>query len=291
MAMQTPAQIPVERPRRSVLYVPASNARAVEKAMGLTCDAVLLDLEDAVAPEAKIEARAAAAAFVRARGFGERELLVRCNALDTPWGADDLDAMAQARPDGIVLPKVSDPGAVIEADGRLKAGGADLPIWAMIETTQAVMNLNAIAGAAASTRLEALVLGPNDLSLDMRTPLTTGREALLTALSLMVMAGRAHGLALLDGPFGDLQNTAGLEAQCRQGAMLGFDGKTLIHPSQVEAANRAFSPSAERIAWADKVIAAFAAQPDAGVLKVDGRMAERLHLREAQRIAALALRM
>jgi citrate lyase subunit beta/citryl-CoA lyase len=273
--------------RRSLLYVPAVNARAVDKARTLACDVVILDLEDSVGPEAKDQAREAAVAAIKA-GFGGRQAALRCNGLDTPWGEADLKAAAAAGPDIVVLPKVSHPDAVLVASAAL--GRPGIEIWAMIESCAAILRLDAIAATGAQTPLRALMVGANDLAAEMRCRLTTGREALLGALSQTVIAARAHGLTPLDSTFVDLQDAAGFEAQCRQGAEFGFDGKSLIHPSQIEPANRLFSPSSERIAWARAVIAAFETEPQAGVLAVDGRMTERLHLAEAQRIAAFALK-
>jgi citrate lyase subunit beta/citryl-CoA lyase len=272
--------------RRSLLYVPASNPRALDKARGLHCDVVILDLEDSVAPQAKAGAREAAVAAITA-GFGGRAVALRCNGLDTPWGEADLAAAARAGPDIVVLPKVSGPETVLAAAAAL--GRDDIALWAMIESCAAVLRLAAIAGARAQAPLEALLVGANDLAAEMRCRLDARREALVGALGQTVIAARAFGLAPLDGPFNDLQDAAGFEDQCRQAADLGFDGKSVIHPSQIEPANRLFSPSSERIAWARGVIAAFEARPDAGVLAVDGRMTERLHLVEARRIAAFAL--
>jgi len=268
--------------RRSLLYVPAINARALDKARGLPCDAVIVDLEDSVAPEAKDQARQAAVAAIR-EGFGGRETAIRCNAVDTPWGEADLKAAMQARPDAVVLPKVRRPEDVAAAAAVL---GGRIEIWVMIESCRAVLDLAAIA---AQPGLGALLMGTNDLAAEMRCRLTTGREALAGALSQTVIAARAHGLSPLDGPFNDFKDLGGLESQCRHAAAMGFDGKSLIHPAQIDAANALFSPSAERIAWARAVIAAFEAQPGAGVLAVDGRMTERLHLAEAQRVVSIAL--
>ena len=283
-----PGQASFLRPRRSVLYVPAVNARAVDKARGLPCDVVVLDLEDAVGPHDKGQARAAAAEALKAGGFGGREIAVRCNGLDTPWGLADLRAAAEAGAEVIVLPKIGGPGDVLAAQSALD--GAPVRLWAMIETCRAVLQLPAIAALADSTALDGLMLGANDLSAELRCRLTPGREALSATLQATVMAARAHGLCAFDGTFNDIADLDGLAAQCRQGADLGFDGKTVIHPAQIEAANRAFSPSPERVDWARQVIAAFAADPAAGVLKVDGAMIERLHLAEAERVMALAPR-
>lgn len=275
--------------RRSVLFVPASNPRAIEKARGLPCDAVVIDLEDSVAPEMKTEARAAAVRALAA-GFGGREVAVRCNGLDTAWGADDLAALAGAGPDAVLAPKVCGADDLAAYDRALAAAPASTRLWAMIESAQGVLNLKDIAAASASTRLCALVLGPNDLSLDLRLKPTPGRAVLVPILSALTVAARAHGLAVLDGAYNEFEDQAGFEAECRQGRDFGFDGKTLIHPSQVEAANRAFSPSDDEIAWARAVVAAFAA-PEAqgkGAIRLDGRMIERLHLVEAERTLRLA---
>ena len=274
----------VARPRRSALYMPAANARAIEKARELPCDVVILDLEDAVAPEAKGLAREQAAAAVRAGGFGRREVVIRINGLDTPWGLEDLAAAIDARPDAILVPKVSSAHDV-RAYSAAEAGG--VPLWAMVETCASLFALGEIAAAEG---LAALVVGTNDLAKEMRCRLTVGRAALAGPLSLIVAAGRAHGLAVLDGVFNEIEDDAGLAAQCAQGLEFGFDGKTLIHPRQVEAANAAFSPSAEEVAWSRVVVAAFDSPENAakGVLKVEGRMVERLHLAQARRVIAVA---
>jgi citrate lyase subunit beta / citryl-CoA lyase len=272
--------------RRSLLYVPATNARALEKAVDLPADGVIVDLEDSVGPEAKDQARAAAVAAIR-KGFPGKIVGLRCNGLDTPWGAADLKAAVQAGPDVVVLPKVSSPEPLHAVTRGI---GQDIGLWAMIESCMALIRMPDIAGASKTTSLSALLVGSNDLAADMRCHVDVDRQALVPALSQVVITARAWGLAALDGPFNDYQDGGGLEIQCRHAAELGFDGKSLIHPSQIEAANRAFSPSAERIAWARKVIAAFEAAPRAGVLSVDGRMVERMHLREAQAVAAFAMR-
>lgn len=275
------------RPRRSVLYLPASNARALEKARSLACDTVILDLEDAVAPDAKAEAREGAIAAVRAGGFGDREVVIRANGLDTPWGADDLAAAAKVRPDAVLIPKVSHPEdlAVI----RTTLGG-ELPIWAMIETCAAMFRLDALGAESVNVGVEAWVIGSNDLAKEMRCQLTVDREPLITALSLSLMAARAHRLTIIDGVFNDIGDEGGLARQCAQAAVFGFDGKSLIHPSQIAAANAAFTPDASAVAWARTVVSAFE-QPESagkGVLKVDGRMVERLHYAEAQRLIGVA---
>jgi citrate lyase subunit beta / citryl-CoA lyase len=275
------------RPRRSALYMPASNARAIEKAKSLPCDVVILDLEDAVAPDAKALAREQAVAAVRGGGFGRRELVVRVNGLDTPWGRDDLAAVADIGADAVLAPKVSVSRDVLAYDAAL---GGSTSLWAMIETCQALLNLGEIAAMAAHTRLAGWVSGTNDLAKEMRCRLDVERTALIAGLSLTVVAARAHGLAVLDGVFNEIEDEAGLSRQCAQGHDLGFDGKTLIHPTQIGAANSAFAPTAEEVAWAMVVAAAFddPAATAKGVLRVEGRMVERLHLEEARRVIAVA---
>lgn len=275
------------RPRRSALYLPASNARAVDKARSLPCDVVILDLEDSVAPEAKVEAREGAVAAVREGGFGGREVVIRANGLDTPWGRDDLAAAAGARPDAVLVPKISAPEDLAAARKTL---GEHLPIWAMIETCAAMFRLDALGAESVSAGVEAWVVGSNDLAKEMRCPLTVDREPLLTALSLSLMAARAHRLAIIDGVFNEIADEVGLARQCAQAAAFGFDGKSLIHPSQVDAANAAFTPDASAVAWARTVVAAFEQPENAGkgVLKVEGRMVERLHFAEARRLIGVA---
>ena len=280
----------VARPRRSALYMPASNARAVEKARGLACDVVILDLEDAVAPETKPEARAAAVAAVKAGGFGRRELAIRVNGLSTPWGADDLAAAAEAGPDAVVVPKVNAAADVAAYDTALKAAPPGTMLWAMIETCPAMFELAQIAAASATTRLAGFVMGVNDLAKEMKARQTPGREAFLPFLSMAVAAARANGLVILDGVHNEIDDLAALEAVCRQGAAFGFDGKSLIHPSHLEICNRVFAPPADEVAWAGAVVEAFA-EPEnrgKGALRVNGRLAEHLHLAEARRLLALA---
>jgi citrate lyase subunit beta/citryl-CoA lyase len=272
--------------QRSLLYVPATNARALEKAAELPADVVIVDLEDSVGAEAKDQARAAAVAALR-RGFPGKTTALRINGLETAYGQADLRAAVQAGPDVVVLPKVSTP-EVLHAVTR--GIGADVRLWAMIESCMALIRMPDIAGASKTTGLAGLLVGTNDLVAEMRCHAGVDRHALVPALSQVVITARAWGLSPLDGPYNDYQDLGGLEIQCRHAAELGFDGKSLIHPAQIEAANRAFSPSAERIAWARQVIAAFEADPRAGVLSVDGRMVERMHLKEAQAIAAFAIR-
>lgn len=274
-----------DRPRRSALYMPAANARAIEKARDLPCDVVILDLEDAVAPDAKDLARDQAARAVQAGGFGGREVVIRVNGLDTPWGLEDLAAAINARPDAILVPKVSSAHDV-RAYGAAEAGG--VPLWAMVETCASLFALSEIAGAGAG--LAALVIGTNDLAKEMRCRLTVERAALAGPLSLAVAAARAHGLVILDGVFNGIDDDQSLARQCEQGAEFGFDGKTLIHPRQIEAANRAFTPAADEVEWSRTIVAAFDSPENAakGVIRVEGRMVERLHLAEARRLIAVA---
>jgi citrate lyase subunit beta/citryl-CoA lyase len=278
------------RPRRSALYMPASNARAVEKARTLACDVVILDLEDAVAPEMKPDARAAAVAAVQAGGFGRREVAIRVNGLATPWGADDLAAAGEAGPDAVLVPKVNSAADVAAYDAALAAAPAKTRLWAMIETCPAMFELMPIAAACASTRLAALVMGVNDLAKEMKARQTPGREAFLPFLSQAVAAARAHGLVILDGVHNEIDDLAALEVVCRQGAEFGFDGKSLIHPSHLDICNRVFAPPPEEVAWAGAVVAAFALPENQGrgALRVQGRLAEHLHLAEAHRLLGLA---
>lgn len=267
---------------RSVLYLPASNPRAIEKARGLDCDAVILDLEDAVAPDAKAEARQAAVAALNAGGFGPR-VGVRINGLDTPWGADDLAALCSLRPAFVVAPKIESPEAARAVASRLPAGVA---LWIMIETPLSVLRLDQIAGAGAP--LAALMLGINDLGEQMNLVLGPDREPLKPWLAAVVAAARGHGLLAIDGVVNATDDSERLEAECRQGRAFGFDGKSLIHPNQIATANAAFSPSAVEVARAREIVAAFAAA-DAegkGAIRVGYRMVERLHLGAAHRLLA-----
>jgi citrate lyase subunit beta / citryl-CoA lyase len=280
------------RPRRSCLYMPGSNAKALEKAKTLAADVLLLDLEDSVAPEAKAEARAQVAAAVKACGYGKREVVVRVNALATPWGRDDIVAACAARPDGVLAPKVESGSDVAELDDALSESGfpREAGLWVMIETPRAVFNLAEIAAAARGTRLRAFVLGLNDLAKETRARPTSGRAAFHAAMSLSVTAARAVGITAIDGVYNDIADAAGFEAECRQGLEFGFDGKTLIHPSQIDPCNAVFAPSADEVARARAVIAAFGLPENAGkgVIKIDGRMTELLHLEEAKRVVAVA---
>jgi citrate lyase subunit beta/citryl-CoA lyase len=276
------------RPRRSLLYMPASNARAIEKARELSCDGVILDLEDSVAPEAKDEARANAMEAVR-EGFGGRQVAVRCNGLDTPWGAADLMAVAAAGPDVVLAPKVSSAAEVHAYDRALASAPERTRLWIMIETARAVLYLREIVEAASHTRLAGMAAGPNDLGAELRLKHPDARAGIRTVLFQMAVAARAHGLLAFGGTYNAIDDVQGFEAECAEEAGLGLDGKTLIHPSQIAIANAAFSPSSEEIAWAERVIAAFAA-PDAdgrGAIRLDGKMIERLHLKAAERLLAI----
>jgi citrate lyase subunit beta/citryl-CoA lyase len=279
-----------DRPRRSALYMPASNPRAVEKARSLDCDVVILDLEDAVLPEAKPAAREAAVAAVRAGGFGAREVVVRVNALSTPWGAADLAAVAEAGPDAVLVPKIDGPDDVIAYDRALAGAPAATRLWTMIETCPAIFALGQIAASARTTRLDAFVMGINDLAKDMGARMPPDRAPFHAALSLSVIAARSAGLIILDGVHNEIEDLAALEAVCRQGVAFGFDGKSLIHPSHLAICNSAFTPDPAEIAWARAVIAAFAAPENAGkgALRVEGRLAERLHRDQAIRRVAIA---
>jgi citrate lyase subunit beta / citryl-CoA lyase len=268
------------RPRRSVLYMPGSNARALEKARTLPADALILDLEDAVAPDAKDIARQQVCDAVKARGFGKREIVIRVNALTTPWGEADLAAAAEAAPDAILVPKISAPQELHAIDALLSGADKGIAVWAMVETPLAILNIAAIA--AAGGRLGCFVMGTNDLIKEVR--------GLAAALGLSVLAARAHGIAVIDGVYNDIQNAEGFQAACEQARAFGFDGKTLIHPTQVEPCNTVFAPSAAEVEDARKLIAAFELPENKGkgAIKLDGRMAELLHAEIARRTVAMA---
>ncbi|BBE73353.1 HpcH/HpaI aldolase/citrate lyase family protein [Oharaeibacter diazotrophicus] len=281
------------RPRRSVLYMPGSNARALDKARSLPSDALILDLEDAVAPDAKEVARTQVADAVRAGGFGTREVLVRVNGPATPWGAADLAAAVAAAPDAILLPKVSSPADLAAASAVADAADPErrIRLWAMIETPMAILNIREIAAHAAEpgSRLAGFVLGTNDLAKETGARHVPGRLPMLPWLMTAVAAARAYGIAVVDGVYNDLDDEAGFAVECASARDMGFDGKTLIHPRQIEVANRTFTPSATEVAWAETVVAAFAVPEAAGVgaLRVDGRMVERLHAEMAARTLTL----
>jgi citrate lyase subunit beta/citryl-CoA lyase len=277
------------RPRRSVLYMPGSNARALDKARTLSADALILDLEDAVAPEQKAMAREQVCAAVSSGGYGARELIIRSNGLDTAWGRDDIIAAARVAPDAILLPKVESAAQVKDAEALLQQHGqAKTAIWCMMETPKGILRAEEIA--AASPRLAALVMGTSDLVKDLNAQHTPLRLPVITALGLCLLAARAYNLAILDGVYLDLDDETGFEAACKQGLELGFDGKTLIHPKTLDTANRVFAPSDAQVAHAHKIIAAFeaAAKEGKGVVLVDGKLVENLHVEQAKRLAALA---
>jgi citrate lyase subunit beta/citryl-CoA lyase len=282
------------RPRRSVLYMPGSNARALEKAKTLAVDGVILDLEDAVAPDAKETARAQVVAAVKAGGFGPREVVIRVNGLDTPWVSDDIDAAVAARPDAILVPKVSTTEQMEMLGQRLLDTRADprVRLWAMIETPIAVFNIASLAAMAADmeTRLACFVMGTNDLAKETRARLVPGRAPMLPWLSTCVLAAHGHNVDILDGVFNELADADGLVRECEQGRDMGFDGKTLIHPNQIETCNRVFSPSETEVAWARKIIAAFERPENKGkgVVQLDGRMVEIMHADMARRTVAIA---
>jgi citrate lyase subunit beta/citryl-CoA lyase len=282
------------RPRRSVLYMPGSNARAIEKARTLPVDGVILDLEDAVAPDAKAQARTQVADAVKAGGFGSREVFIRVNGIDTEWHADDLEAAAHAGPDGILVPKISDVAQLERVGQRLLDMKTSLKtrIWAMIETPQAIFNINALAAEAhdSETRLAGFVMGTNDIAKETRARLVPGRAPMLSWLARCLLAAHAHNIDILDGVYNDLSDAKGFEAECIQARDMGFDGKTLIHPNQVEPCNNVFSPSADEVAQARKLIAAFdlPENRNKGVVQVDGRMVERMHAEMARRTVAIA---
>ncbi|SNR28186.1 citrate lyase subunit beta / citryl-CoA lyase [Haloechinothrix alba] len=278
------------RPRRSVLYMPGANERALEKAKTLDADALILDLEDAVAPDSKEEARERVCSAAASGGYGSREVTIRVNGLDTEWHEADLRAAAEAGPDGIVVPKVNSAAEVHTIERALEFTGAPdrTTIWAMIETPVAMLHAEEIA--AASARLDVLVMGTNDLAKELHAEFVPGRTPLLGGLSLALLAARATGKTILDGVYNDVSDAEGFEAECLQGRQMGFDGKTLIHPGQLEPCNRVFAPSADEVAQARKIIDAFeeARAEGRGVVTVDGRMIENLHVDNARRILALS---
>jgi len=282
--------MPNVRPRRSVLYMPGANTRALEKARSLPADALIFDLEDAVAPDAKEAARTNVVAAAKSRSYGKREIAIRCNGLGTPWGKDDVAAIAASGADAILVPKVESAGDVANIVLLLDAAGApqSMAVWAMMETPRGVLHANEIAGS--HRRLQLFVMGTNDLVKDMRARHTPMRLPMITSLGLGMLAARAHGLTILDGVYNDIQDVEGFKAVCRQGVEMGFDGKTLIHPTQVEPCNEIFAPSAAELEMAGKIVVAFkSAQAEGkGVVTVDGRMIENLHVEQAERALALA---
>ncbi|HLC08223.1 MAG TPA: CoA ester lyase [Methyloceanibacter sp.] len=282
------------RPRRSVLYMPGSNERALEKAKSLPADALIFDLEDAVAPDAKTHARDRVCAAVKSGGYGGREIVIRVNALETPWGTDDLIAACKAEPDAILVPKVVHSGDIISAAKILQSVHAaeKIRLWAMMETPMAILNARTIAATAvyAENRLCCLVMGTNDLIKESRARALHERFAVVPWLAMTLVAARAYRLDIIDGVYNDFRDEIGLREECERGRSLGMDGKTLIHPSQVAPCNEIFSPTQEEVDWSRKIIAAFS-EPEnkgMGVIVVEGRMVERLHLGMAERTVAIA---
>jgi citrate lyase subunit beta/citryl-CoA lyase len=277
------------RPRRSVLYMPAANERALEKAKTISADAIIFDLEDAVAPDSKPLAQRQAVDAVRSGAYGNRELTIRCNGLDTQWGADDIKAAGEAAPSAVVIPKVDSVQMLNDVSALLDAADApeSLTIWPMIETPTALFNVRDIA---AHPRVSVLVMGTNDLAKELRSPIVPGRHPLVPHLAHALLAARAAGKVIVDGVYNDVTNSDGFLAECVQGMEMGFDGKTLIHPSQVDPANETWAPSADEIDHARRVIAAFdeAVAAGKGVVTVDGRMIENLHVDNARRVLAVA---
>jgi citrate lyase subunit beta/citryl-CoA lyase len=274
--------------------MPGSNERALQKAKTISADALILDLEDAVAPDAKVAARELVCATVKAGGYGRREIVIRTNALETPWGTEDILAACAAQPDAILVPKVAHPGDIISVAKILK--GVHAPdktkLWAMMETPMAMINASEIAatGADPENRLSCLVMGTNDLLKESRARALHNRFAVVPWLAMSLVAARAYGLDILDGVYNDFKDDKGLREECEHGRTLGMDGKTLIHPSQVGPTNEIFSPTPEEVGWARKIIAAFDVPENAkkGVITVEGRMVERLHLVMAQRTVSIA---
>ncbi|MBB39249.1 MAG: CoA ester lyase [Hyphomonas sp.] len=285
MASQT------HRPRRSCLYMPGANERALEKARGLPADTLLLDLEDAVAPDAKLTAREAILSAVKQGGYGYREIVIRMNGLSTEWGADDLKMAVSSGAKAVLAPKVESAADIHVLDKALTEAGApaDFGLWVMIEMPKAILHIEEIAATAAETRLTTFVMGTNDLAKEYRARMTPDRIAFQVALQLSVTAARAYGITAIDGVFNDIKDEDGLINECEQGRDLGFDGKTLIPPSQLDTANRVFAPSHNDVEQAKAVIEAFADPANAGkgVLKVNGKMTELLHLDEARRTVAM----
>ena len=278
------------RPRRSVLYMPGSNTRALEKGRSLAADGLILDLEDAVSADAKAEARGNVVAALERGGYGHRELIVRVNAFGTPWGYDDLAAAAASKADAVLLPKVESPDTLRQAEQVMIAHGAPehMQLWAMMETPLSMLHAEAIA--ASTPRLACLVMGTSDLAKDLHASHTRDRMPMITSLGLCLLAARAHGLDILDGVHLDLRDDEGLAHACKQGIDLGFDGKTLIHPRTIGIANETFAPSEEEVAWSRKVIAAHAAAAaeGRGVALLDGKLIETLHVENARRLVALS---
>ncbi|MBI5130988.1 MAG: CoA ester lyase [Rhodopseudomonas palustris] len=282
------------RPRRSLLFMPGSNARALEKARLLPADGLILDLEDAVAPDAKATARDQVAAAVAAKGFGHREVLVRINALDSPWWLDDIAMAAKVKPDGILVPKVSSVEDLTAVADRLSDLNADMAIrvWIMIETARGVLHAEELAAQAhdSEMRLAGFVFGPNDISRETGIRMLPGRSTMIPMITHCILAARVHGLVVLDGPYSDIANIDGFAQECAQARDLGFDGKTLIHPGQIDACNATFTPPADDVAQARAILAAFERPENRGrgAIQLDGRMVERLHAEIAKKTIAIA---
>lgn len=282
------------RPRRSHLFMPGSNPRALEKARTVAADGIILDLEDAVAPDSKGAARDAIAETLGKGGFGKREMLIRINALDSPWWIDDVAMAAKAKPDGILVPKISSVEDLNAVADRLADLNADVSIkvWAMIETSRAILHAEELAACAkdAEIRLAGFVWGPNDIARETRIRMTPGRASMLGMITHCVLAARMYGLDILDGPYSNFNDNDGFIAEAEQGRDIGFDGKTLIHPAQIEASNKVFTPPAEEVAQARRIIAAFEQPENAsrGAIQMDGKMVERLHAEMAKRTIAIA---
>jgi citrate lyase subunit beta / citryl-CoA lyase len=282
------------RPRRSLLFMPGSNARALEKARLLPADGLILDLEDAVAPDAKATAREQVAAAVAAKGFGHREVLVRINALDSPWWLDDVKMAAKVKPDGILVPKVSSVQDLTAIADRLSDLNAPMSIrvWIMIETARGVLHAEELAAQRhdSEMRLDGFVFGPNDISRETGIRMLPGRATMIPMITHCILAARVHGLTVLDGPYSDIANVDGLADECAQARDLGFDGKTLIHPGQIDACNATFTPPADDVAQARKIIAAFEKPENKGrgAIQLEGRMVERLHAEIARKTIAIA---
>lgn len=278
------------RPRRSVLYMPGANTRALEKARTLPADALIFDLEDAVAPDAKAQARENVCAAAASRAYGKREIIIRANGLNTEWGRDDVAAIARSGADAVLIPKVESARMVREVLDLLDASGApkEMAMWCMVETPLGILHAEEIA--AADPRVACFVMGTNDLVKDLRARHTPQRLPMMVSMGIALLAARAYGLTILDGVYNDIKDEDGFKDVCRQGLELGFDGKTLIHPSQVEPCNEIFAPSAAEVEMAGRIIAAFAEAQAAGkgVVTVDGRMIENLHVEQARRTVALA---
>ena len=282
------------RPRRSLLFMPGSNPRALAKAPHLPADGIILDLEDSVAPDAKATARKQIAETIAAGGFGKREVMIRINALDSPWWRDDLAMAAKARPDGVLVPKIYSAADLATVGDTLRDLAADpaIRVWAMIETARAVLHAEELAATSqeSGAHLAGFVFGPNDIARETRIRMMPGRAAMLPMIIHCILATRLYGLEILDGPYSDFSNIDGFAQECAQGRDLGFDGKTLIHPSQIEACNATFTPPLAEVAQARKIIAAFELPENAsrGAIQLDGGMVERLHAEMAKRTIAIA---